>query len=64
MTDTPMVAIDGIDALAYVTIRPGEGNHRVVTADAANGISKREAAMVLRRVADRWDPQPAKGAAE
>lgn len=66
-TDQPgnntFVAIDGRDALAYVIIRPAEGG-QVALEIAADGISKEQAAYILRYVADQWDPKPETQAAK
>jgi hypothetical protein len=54
MPEIERAVIDGRDALAYVIIRPSETAGVTVEA-AANGISKKAAAYVLRSVADAWD---------
>jgi hypothetical protein len=46
--------VDGRDALAYVIIRPSDFGVEVEA--AADGISRKAAAYVLRQVADQWDP--------
>lgn len=58
---TTMTVVDGTDALAFVIIRPGSQDNRVAIEAAANGIGKRDAATVLRHVADQWtaeEPAP------
>jgi hypothetical protein len=57
MSETQLVAIDGTDALATVIVRPGAAEGSVSIEAAARGMSKAEAARVLRHVADMWDPQ-------
>lgn len=52
-----MVAIDGTDALAFVIVRPGETEGGVSIEAAARGLSKQDAAAVLRHVADLWDAE-------
>ncbi|MFI9463820.1 hypothetical protein [Streptomyces xiamenensis] len=57
-----MTAVDGRDALAIVIIRPGVPGGPDVSIEAnANGLSKEQAAHVLRHVADLWDPAGAAG---
>lgn len=56
MTTPDMTVVDGTEALAYVIIKPGRNDRRIVVDAAANGISKADAAYVLRQVADQWDP--------
>lgn len=60
MTSQPavtMTAIDGRDALAFVIIRPGQGEGTVAIEAAATGLSQPAAAFVLRNVAEQWDGQ-------
>ncbi|WP_367138945.1 MULTISPECIES: hypothetical protein [Streptomyces] len=59
MTEQPttMTAVDGRDALAFVIIRPGTNGDGVSIEAAANGLSKEDAAYVLRYVADQWDTE-------
>lgn len=54
--ETRLAFVDGRDALAYLIIRPGENGDGVVIDAEAHGISKPQAAYVLRHVADQWDP--------
>ena len=57
--EATIVAVDGLDALAMVLIKPGGGGVDGVMVEAsATGISREHAAYVLRNVADQWDPQP------
>ena len=59
MTDQPetkLTFVDGRDALAYVIIRPNAAGDGVLIDAAASGLSKPQAAYVLRHVADQWDP--------
>ncbi|WP_330236118.1 hypothetical protein [Streptomyces sp. NBC_00566] len=57
MSENRMVAIDGTDALAFVIVRPGETEGGVSIEAAARGLSKQDAAAVLRHVADLWDAE-------
>lgn len=58
--EATLTVIDGREALAYLVILPGENDNVLVDA-AANGISRVQAAYLLRQIADRWDPpQPEK----
>jgi hypothetical protein len=50
-----MTAVDGRDALAFVIIRPGSDDENVSIEAAANGLSKKAAAYILRHVADQFD---------
>lgn len=58
-SDQPLsvAVVDGRDALAYVIVRPTPTGGLDVEA-ASRGLSKAEAAYVLRRVASQWDPPP------
>ena len=50
--------IDGRGALALVIIRPSTETEGGLTVEAqASGISKPDAAYVLRQIADRWDAE-------
>lgn len=60
MSDITMTAVDGTDALAFVIIRPGSTDGGVSIEAAANGLSKSQAAYVLRHVADLWDAEDSK----
>lgn len=51
---TNLVAVDGRDALAYVLVRPGADAGHVSIEASARGISKTSAALILRRIADKW----------
>ncbi|MFE2941006.1 NUDIX hydrolase [Streptomyces sp. NPDC059255] len=53
-----MVAIDGTDALAYVIIRPGAEPGTIIPQAGAKGLSKQDAAEILRYVADQWGGLP------
>jgi hypothetical protein len=59
--ETTMTAIDGRDALAYVILRPGPDNARVMAEAGARGISKQQAAAALRQIADMWDAETKDG---
>lgn len=59
--ETRFAVMDGRDALAYVLIHPGPNDEGVAVDAGANGISKKQAAWILRRVADSWDPPAATG---
>lgn len=62
MTDNvTMTAVDGTDALAFVIIRPGETEGGVSVEAAANGMNKKQAAFVLRHVADQFDADTPSG---
>ncbi|MBA0126313.1 hypothetical protein H0B56_12245 [Haloechinothrix sp. YIM 98757] len=50
-----MVFVDGREALAAVIVRPKENGDGVVIEANAQGISKAEAAEVLRYVAAKWE---------
>lgn len=52
-----MVAVDGSDALAYLIVRPGSNDSRVTVDAAAVGLAKRDAAHILRQVADLWEAE-------
>jgi len=56
--DSGLSLIDGRDALAIVLVRPGPDGQGVTIEAAANGIDKPTAALVLRHIAQQWDPQP------
>jgi hypothetical protein len=65
MTDNvSMVAVDGRDALAYVLVRPGQTKGSVSIEASAKGLSKLNAATVLRQVADSWAPAEEQAAAD
>lgn len=60
MTDTTLHAIDGRDALFYLIVRPGEdrneagtGGRGVTFEHGGSGLTKAQAAYILRQVADR-----------
>ncbi|MDT0472974.1 hypothetical protein RM863_12655 [Streptomyces sp. DSM 41014] len=55
MSDTTMVAIDDTDALAFVIVRPAEGGVSIEA--AAKGLSKEDAARILRHVASLWEAE-------
>jgi hypothetical protein len=60
LDDVTMVAVDGMDALAIVIVRPGNLPGMVkVQAEARGGMSKRDAAYILRDVADRFEAEAA-----
>ncbi|MFD0146190.1 MULTISPECIES: hypothetical protein [unclassified Streptomyces] len=54
-----MTAVDGTDALAAVIIRPGSTPGSVSIEAFANGMSKAEAAYVLRHVAQQFEAEAA-----
>jgi hypothetical protein len=58
-----MVAVDGTDALAYVIIRPGKDNQNVVIESGAHGITKAQAAYILRHIASQYEADAAKESA-
>ncbi|WP_405893836.1 hypothetical protein OG272_16205 [Streptomyces sp. NBC_00104] len=49
--------IDGRDALAFVIVRPGPTDGGVAIEAASKGLSKQEAASVLRHVAGLWEKE-------
>ncbi|GAA2112576.1 hypothetical protein GCM10009759_55450 [Kitasatospora saccharophila] len=54
--DTQLVAIDGRDALFYLIVRPGADTANVVLEHGGKGMSKQQAAYILRTTADKLDP--------
>jgi len=48
------VAVDGLDALAYVIIKPNGTGDGVIIDAGANGMSKEQGAYILRHVANQW----------
>lgn len=52
--ETELIAIDGTEALASVLIRPTPDGNGIVVEAWANGITKPDAAKVLRQVAAMW----------
>ena len=54
---TGLVFIDGRDALAFVIIWPSEIGDGVAIEASSSGLSKPQAAYILRHVADQWDPE-------
>ncbi len=54
--ETKMTVVDGREALAYVIVKPAENGGVEVDA-GANGITEAQAAFILRKVADQWDPR-------
>lgn len=56
--ESPQLAfVDGRDALAAVIVRPNEAGNGVTIHAYANGISKLQAARVLRYVAGEWEAE-------
>ena len=55
--EATMTVVDGREALAYVIILPNEDGNGVLIDAAASGISKQQAAYVLRHLAKQWDPE-------
>lgn len=60
-----LVAIDGSDALFYLIIRPGPDRNEAGTSGqgvtfehGGNGLTKQQAAHILRQVADHLDTEP------
>lgn len=60
--ETALVAIDGRDALFFLIVRPGPdrnsagtGGSNVVLEHGGSGLTKAQAAYILRQVADRLD---------
>ncbi|GAA2107848.1 hypothetical protein [Streptomyces synnematoformans] len=51
------VAVDGRDTLAFVIVRPGSTDGSVAVESSARGLSKTNAAHILRQVADMWDKE-------
>ena len=51
--EVTFVAVDGMDALAFVIVRPGAEGFVEVEA-SARGMTKGDAADVLEQVAARW----------
>ncbi|TQF04795.1 hypothetical protein E6W39_24415 [Kitasatospora acidiphila] len=56
--DVSMVAIDGRDALFFLIVRPGPSSN-VLLEHGGSGLSKPQAAYILRQVADRLDAESA-----
>lgn len=62
--NTTMVAIDGRDALFFLIVRPGadrtaSGGRGVVLEHGGHGLTKPQAAYILRQVANRLDAESA-----
>ena len=56
---TKTVATDGGEALAYVILRAtGTDNTVALEADMRDDVDERQAAQVLRHIADQWAPRP------
>lgn len=56
--------LDGRDALAFVIIRPGDTPDTITIEAGSRGLSKADAARVLREVARQWSPEPTPPAVE
>ncbi len=59
-TESTMVAIDGLDALFFLIVRPGPGStaaggSSVLLEHGGSGLSMGQAAYILRKVADDLD---------
>lgn len=54
-----ITTVDGTDAAFAVIVRPGVSEGMVTIEAFANGISKKQAAYILRKVADEFDAEAA-----
>ncbi|MFJ2863718.1 hypothetical protein [Kitasatospora sp. NPDC087314] len=60
--NTSMVAIDGRDALFFLIVRPGAqgaSGSNVTLEHGGSGLTRAQAAYILRQVADRLDAEAA-----